>query len=354
MGIFERYAIPIILFIIWIAFSVLNPVIQLKPWFQWFNDLDPQKKYRCFSVMDIANFKYNNLMYKITNLFKSDEVKFKYDFWVYFIWGIMTAQGLHIISNKGLCTPKTLCSSLIPSDYTSVNLPGGFGRNWPVGKDDWKKLIGLWASVPDVTKLTQDTYDDVTKGGVNVKDWYDQTKFPNNFLARWGISPMSPAIIGFITNWSDFRNDKIYPNTLDPLLGIKGLGTPAGGWFGFLQAGDDFGGNGLLEANRTIWSDEPPPMASDMINGQAGGKSCNAASIASGAIGMGMGGAFAGSAMTSAGTEGGAAAAATALEIAGEGGAAETGGASLALTLIGGFIGLLAGGALTAKSQKCI
>jgi hypothetical protein len=336
MGIFQKYGIPITLFILWIALSIINPIIQLKPWFTWFNDYDPNKQYRCFSVYDIANFKYNNLMYNITNVFKSSESKFKYDYWIYFIWGIMTAQGVHVVPN-GICTPKTLCHSLIPSDYTSINLPGNFGRNWPKSKDDWKKLVGLWAGVPDLSKLTQDNYDQPDQGGVNMKKWLDTTKFPNNFLAKWGISPISPVVIGFLTGWTQFREDKLFPVALHPLLGITGLGTPAGGWFGYLQAGDNFNGGGLFEANRWIWSSEPPPMARDIINKQTdkGKKSCNAASITSGALGLGMGGAFAASAVL----------------------APETGGLSeLAMWAVAGIAAAASaiGGTLSAASQKCI
>lgn len=318
------FLIPITLFILWIIMSIINPLLQMENWFSWWNKYDPEKLYRCFSIMDIANFKYNNLMYNIINIFKSAEVKFKYDFWVYFIWSIMKSQAIGVI-NDGLCTPKTLCKSLIPDGYTSTNLPGKFGRVYPSVKSDWKILISLWAGVEDINNLNNENYGDVTKGGVDPTKW----SHPTNFLYKWGITVYSPIVVGFLLNTDTYNGDITYPSAIEPLLGI--ISTPSGGWFGFLQAGDNFNGKGILEVNRIIWANVELPVPLSTIKSQKESP-CNAASITSNVIGSSMGFGFAVSALC-----GFLAVTDPFIFVAGA-------------VIVGGGIG----GILTAASEKCI
>ena len=77
-----------------------------------------------------------------------------------------------------------------------------------------------------------------------------------------------------------------------PLLGIKSGNDSAGGWFGFLQEGDNFGGNGLDEANSQIWGNEQPQARKSQDPKSA----CGAAGIVSSGVSMGIAGAFAGAA----------------------------------------------------------
>jgi hypothetical protein len=304
--------------IILIVVIYITPLIQFQSWYDWWNTYDPGNKYKCFSLTMMAYYKYSYIAYESYKLVTPLPNQFTYDWWALFLSSIMAGEAFGIVPN-GLCTPKTLCESLIPGDYPINPLPPNNVRAWPTTENEWTNLLMAWLGFTSIPLHEDDWKPDLKK-------WSD----PDNFLNKWGIPADSPAVIAFVTDWPVYKSDKIYPEVLVPLLGLQGGigGFSAGGWFGYLQAGQDFGGNGLVEANRMIWSSEPLPS----INKAQNESKCNAANITSGAIGMGMGGAFAGQAI------------ATAF-------AFETAGLSV---IIGGLVGLLGGGALTAAGSGCI
>ena len=333
--------IIVIIIVIMLIISIISPIIQYKGWYNWYNTYDPDKKYRCISITDIAYFNNNVFLYKIKNMFGSEATKFKYDFWVYFITSFMFGAAINITPG-GFVTPKNLCESLIPDGYPTSELPGkdsngnSFGYVWPSDLEDWKTLLKAWG------KIDFNPGDKTYTSSDNGKSWMAD---PNNFLwEQWGIPYNSPLVMGFLTGWSsDAGNDLLWPDAMNPLLGKKS-GLSAGGWIGYLQLGDDFAGRGLDEANRIVWDEDIPVK---FTNNGPGNPGCNGAAIASGSISMGMGGAFAGSMIGAKIGVGAAAAGAGAAEGAAEGSAAGPWGA-----LAGAVIGLLVGGLLSAGSQK--
>lgn len=301
--------------VIVIAWLILYPILLYIDWYQWWNKYDPKRQYRCFSPVAISYYKNNAILYWIYNyLLTPGPNQFKYDWWVIFIGGIISGEAVEI-NTGGLCTPRTLCHSLVPDSPPYTFFPG-IGQRWPQSESEWKPVIMSWLGFTTVPTEASGWNPNSTTW--NVRD---------NFLATWGIPPTSPAVIGFITGNSTFNGDKIWPGTLNPLLGLfSSDGLNFGGWFGFLQQGGNFGGFELLEAQRAIWSTEPIPQR--IQNAQNNAKKCSAASIVSGAVGTGMGGAFAGAAL---GTE----------LAPGVG------------TIIGLLIGVLAGGAMGAWGGNC-
>lgn len=292
-------------FILFIVILFSLPLLQFRGWFQWWNTQDPKKQYRCLSLINLAYFNNNTLLYEITDqFFTTENNRFTHKWWVYFITGFMYGAAVDLVPD-GYVTPKSLCGSLIP-DTIPQNLYNG-KHEWPSQPEDWKKAITSWGKITFVNG----------KYSYDLKAWQNE---PDNFLVQWGISPDAPIIIGFITNQSSYNGQKVYPSLMHPLLGFKS-GLSAGGWYGFLQQGDDFGGMGISEANRAIWSDDIPAA---ITKSQNSGK-CNTASITQGALGTGMGGAFAGFAM------------------GGPVGA-----------IIGALIGAGVGGSLSAASSGCI
>ena len=260
-----------------LLYITISPLLLYKDWFQWWNKYDPKKKYNCMSIADIAYFQKNLILYKIKTLFDAGNKTFTHDWWIYFMTAFMYGGAVGIVPD-GYVTPKSLCESIVPDKYPS-NLPGGFGNDWPITIDDWKTLIKLWGNI-QIDNVNQ-------KYTSNVKAWQSA---PNNFFNTWGIPVDSPIIIGFLTNWTTYNGEAIYADYLHPLLGIQD-GLRAGGWMGFLQAGDNFGDRGLVEADRLIWSNDQPPQS--IINGRDKNK-CNVGDVANNAINMGLAGFMAG------------------------------------------------------------
>lgn len=365
----KKTRIILILLIVLLVILVLaiQPLIAFSVWFRWWREHDPDNKYNCVSLVNLAYFHSNILLYDIINLFTTRNKKFDQKWWVYFITGMMMGQAVDIVPG-GLCTPKTLCESLVPDTFPLYNYyesasDAKAGRStsvWPTTmgvpntntRDDkgkmnavtsdtrgygWKEALMTWGDI---------TYDPKQKDAT-LRYQYDTDKWfanPDNFLGKWGIPPDSGAVVGFITGLSEspIDNETTWQASIPPLLG-EISGFSAGGWLGFLQVNGDFGGRGIAEANRILYANMPRPSVPNSVKKQQDkAKSCNVASLASGALGTGMGGAFAGGALA-AGL-----------------GCAATGWFTLGLScaafaaVAGGAIGAAAGAGLSAASQKCI
>ena len=259
-----------------IVWLVVYPLLIFLPWYIWWNKHDHGKKHNCFNLALLAYYKYNYPLYKLLNFVSSGQSQMKGDYWVIFLNGIMTSEAVGVIE-QGLCTPKTLCESLIPTDAPRGSLPAPFLRKWPSSSSGWKQLLMSWMGMTKVPGSQSEWRPNMTT-------WNN----PLNFLANWGITPNSPIIIGFVTGESTWGNDEVYPTALNPLLGIRGggpSGTDYGGWFGFLQDGHPFGERGLNEVNRAIWSNEPVPQGQKIKKHVS---KCDKSSVAASAIGTGI------------------------------------------------------------------
>jgi len=259
-------------------------------------------------------------------MFGTGPSQIKHDWWIYFIDSFITGAGIGLTPG-GYVTPKSLCESLIPQDYpfvefseddtqTTATKPNSFNKDfWPTDVAGWKYVIGSWGKITWSEQAGNQTYTVGDPDG-----WYRDT---NNFLATWGIPPDSPMIMGFLTGWDMYQNSQLYARILEPLLGIKMGGS--GGWWGFLEYGDNFGGEGMIEINRIVWSDNVPTKISV---GAKKSKGCNVGSAVGGGIGgAGVGAMVAGAAAGSAG--------------------------GLIGMLVGVLIGGIVGGTATAAANGC-
>ena len=309
--------LTILVGILILTLLILQPLLAYRSIFQWWSDNDPKGQYKCLSLTNLAYFHSNTLLYEIISLFTPESSKFDYTWWIYFITAFIQGQGPGVVD--GLCTPKTLCGSLVPdsipkndyytSAYNAKNKTGTAA--WPTSKggpnnnrrekpdtkpqdvttgDDpgwgWLGAIMSWGNItyyPDA-QSEKDIYL------FDMDEWF---KHPDNFLAQWGIPPNSGLVVGYITgrDVSPIDQQPVWGG-LEVLLGMR-AGFAAGGWFGFLQVNGDFGGRGLEEANRIIWAtQESRPVPKSVTDAQKKSKSCNGANIANGAIGMGALGAM--------------------------------------------------------------
>ena len=273
--------------IISILISILMPIFSYRTWFEWWKVNDPKGIYNCFPLIKLAYYSKSILLYRTLNMFGSGTSQIKYDWWLYLFTGFMQGGAKGIVDG-GYATPKSFCESLIPTDFPSQQLPytvlagtglpasstGWTGLTWPTDDNDWRILLSNWG---DIT-WTVTPQEKFTPNNAGNSKWYTDK---DNFLAVWGIPPDCPMMVGFMTNWDTFGGVKTYTKAIRPLLG-QHTGIGSGGWWGFLQYGDDFGGNGLMEVNRIVWSDMLPPV---VTNGNDKNNGCNKGAAVGGAIG---------------------------------------------------------------------
>jgi hypothetical protein len=360
----QNVEIAIFIVVVVLLLQFLLPIASYSKWFQWWREHNTaDNKYNCLPLTLMAFYNSNTLMYNIVKLFTLRQNQFDHDWYIYFISGIMEAQAIDIIPG-GLCTPRSLCESLMtknleapPGSRTFLqkklnlkgndNMLGGTIDNnknfmlevskYPLlyklpSNMNWKDILIGWgaAGTSNRTKYQTDDKRWTSKLPSRIQD-----AFPcwMNFLAKWGIPCDAPVVTAYITGKSaDDSGNPLFPSLMKPLLGITSSNLSGGGWLGYLREGGDFAGRGLAEANRQLYSidrDDRP----NYIKPKNWQPPCNTASLVQGATGLGMGGAFAGAALGGADTGG---------VVGGPLGA-----------VIGGIIGGVAGLVLTKESTKC-
>lgn len=365
----QNVEISIFIVVVVILIQFLLPIVSFSKWFQWWRDNNTDNKYNCLPLTLMAFYNSNTLMYNIVKLFTLQQNQFDHDWYIYFITGIMESQAVGIVPG-GLCTPRSLCESLMPytliiteNDVKSYNakinpnlkikipkplLQGGEeGSNkkfkltvskYPKLYDvkgqgvSWREVLIGWGAEDPQNPTTYPykatlwfSFNDTNPGANRVT-----ANFPcwMNFLARWGIPGNAPVITAYLSKKSADPQGALYQTLLNPLLGVKTSNLSRGGWLGYLREGGDFNGRGLSEANRLLYSQDQKPkfLPSDKS------RQCNPAALATGTINMAMGGGFVGFAL--AGTEAGA--------VGGPLGA-----------LFGAVIGAVSGFFLAKASTKC-
>lgn len=296
--------------LLYLIVNIFTPIIKFKPISDWWNQEDPDEKYRDFDLVSLAYWEYFPLYYYVRILTSSERYRFESNAWVYFLTSLIYGGGKDLVPG-GWVTPKSICEAIVPIDWKPTNGadPGTMSIS------DWKTMIGGWG---------------ITWSNSPKKYTYDANKWTqskDNFLSgTWAIPGDSPIVKAFVTNWStDENGDPIYPSAMEPLLGFKN-GISSGGWYGFLQSGDGFKGMGVFEIKRQIWADSVPGQF-----GKAGiPSSCSSGSALAGyltgGIGTGLG---------------------AAMMIAMSAGMGP-------LAILGGLVGTGLGAALTAGSQGCL
>lgn len=368
---YRNAEIAIFIVVVIILLQVLLPIVSYSKWFQWWRDNNTDNKYNCLPLSLMAFYNSNTLMYNMVKLFTLRQNQFDHDWYIYFISGIMESQAVGIVPG-GLCTPRSLCESLLPdtvsitmrevNDYNNaeakqnlqIKIPTWLGSTEDGNKKfkltvpkwlydvktqgvTWREVLIGWGAAGTVDKKTN-TYkqeiwfsaigDDPQTSRLN-----NTAKFPcwMNFLAKWGIPGDAPVITAYISGQSADDQGDLFKTLLNPLLGVKSSNLSGGGWLGYLREGGDFNGRGLAEANRQLYSQDQKVKPKFLPPDKS--QQCNPADLATGTINMGLAGAFGGAAL--AGTEAGAA-------VGGPLGA-----------LAGAVIGGVSGFFLTKASRKC-
>lgn len=115
---------------------------------------------------------------------------------------------------------------------------------------------------------------------------------PDNFLSKkFAIPSSSSLVIGYVTNGRTYNGDILYPKAMEPLVGIGTGFIGSGGWWGFLQHGDGFGGWGLDQIQSLIWSENVP---TNWSGGAGSASKCDPFGAISSGLSLGLGAAFLG------------------------------------------------------------
>jgi hypothetical protein len=257
-----------------------GPIAAFKPWYEWFDQWDPKKQHRCLPPMLMAYFYGPVFMYDIAKLV-SKEGTVPHDWYIDFIMSVMRAFGRGVIpGNKdAILVPRNICVSLAPDESDSDDAVAmmkavRLEKGTPVTVNDGKTTYtaqgtfnGTWPTDAESWRVLMCGGDDIQGWGCNYSidsnSWTGDQKTwessPTNFLWKFYAIPYDSALIkGFITNTSDFQGLKLFPDAMNPLLGVS-LNQAEGGWLGFLKGGDRWGDFNSLMVQAYVWADALRP-----------------------------------------------------------------------------------------------
>lgn len=282
MKVYFTIEVAIFFILFWL---IVSPILLFLPWYQWWNKYDPNRKYNCFHLFLLAYYRSNSLIYNIANTaFSAGNNNMSYKFWPEFLGYIMDGEAIGMVGtprNPGLCTPKTLCETLVPTDYPPVPFPK-IGKRWPQSQAEWRTLLANWAGFSTIPASANAYFS-----GLSEQTWQNSQ---GNFLSQWGIPARSPAVGAFITGAYNYKTLTIDQNALAPLLGsnISGSEGVGGGWWGYLHGISSYSTT-LNQSLDILWASVDPVIKQKAVKNQ--GSKCGTAGIAAGAVNFGIMGA---------------------------------------------------------------
>lgn len=280
-----------VLIVVYLLYMAIVPILSFSVYFQWWNKWssgmgDPAS---CFDMLSLAYYEKFMLYYRLRTQLLPAESAFANPSWAILIKSIMFGGAIEYTTNSNAPSdgsyadfyyvyPKDLCISIVPAEaQDTAQISSVIGQdNFPSGSErgKWQDLILSWAGVDS----NSDEWNDFLAGTgsknygelVSASTW---SSSKNNFLfTKYQIPVDSPVVIAYVTNFAMYNGDTMYPALLQFLLGG---GTGSGGWWGFCQAGGEFGGRGYAEISRQLWADE---VVSQYSNPSAHSDGCGGAS----------------------------------------------------------------------------
>lgn len=245
-----------VMLLIYLISKLFTPLLAFKPYFDWWRRLGGSQYHSCIDLAALAYWNYFPLYYYIRILTTSETARFQSPGWAYFISNLLTGGAQGVVPG-GTLTPRNICATLVPE--TPPTDPDLLGK-WPTQSDSggdsgtdktkwgWRRLMADWAGVE---------WPAIGKPWVPNEQAWAET--PDNFLAKnFAIPSSSPLVIGYVMNTHSYNGNTYYPLAMEPLVGITTGPIGSGGWWGFLQHGDGFGGWGLDQIQSYIWSSDVP------------------------------------------------------------------------------------------------
>jgi hypothetical protein len=293
----------ILLFILTLWIWSQQPIIAFEPWISWYNTYDPEKKYRCMPPRMMAYYYGPSFMFQIAKLFSRN--KGNQDWYNDYLMSLMRSfgRGIRQGDTTSVMVPRNICISLVPdssdppdaaSMIKKLYIPKGYSVDcggshldaktsmigaWPSSIDDWRVLmlaetkVGGWGCKFSLTK------ENVVIWDTDSADAWQSAK--TNFLWKFYAIPYnSSLVIGFVTQATSYGKIELFPNVMEPLLGLNNLGQ--GGWYGMLLNGEDWGGYGSLEVQAYVFDEILKP------SGKNNAPCTNIPSIIGGGVSFGL------------------------------------------------------------------
>lgn len=292
----------VLLFILWIFVKILEIRISYKPVFDWWKKYGGEKyDVSIFNIYAGYNswilFYLSKLNTSPINTLNTTQITFFVDRilkYAYYVddkgvgQGVIVpahvAESAKLMKGQGIKDFDDWFDGANPSgkpklnqDWTLTDHRGVYPRNTDIAA--WREKIANWAGSTDSGK--PDGFW-VTTSGVDMpnpetattwsKEWQDVGKNPDNFMARMGISPDSPIIIGFINGkFNDPNTGLIFDaNAFVKVLGDSGPNL--GGWLGYLKGSQksDISEDDYVNFLYTSYSVKPNPSPASCGDDAAG------------------------------------------------------------------------------------
>jgi hypothetical protein len=326
------------LLIIYIILLFVYPILNFQPWFKWWKT--HQKEDKTQTCMPMTLFAYqnsSNILYDFASLFFTKENQmFEYNWQVEFVSTIMRTWAVDL-TKDGFLTPYGMCTSIAPQSdeetfkykphVKSLGLYSGPDFiGWPSEidvtkgtfkgqtlKSLWWGVLAFWGCYKSGTELHKDEKLWIHKSNFL---WH-QYGIPSSSLVCGAFVMDTPMDPSETTNW--------YPSAMPALLGLNNV-SGAGGWIGFTKSGGSWGQMGVIGLQRQVWAE----LAESIPTPDPSVDKCGSSGFATAALSGLNTGAMAGFATAS-------------LSLA-----------NPIFAIIGGIVGLVAGGVLSAVQSKCI
>ena len=121
----------------------------------------------------------------------------------------------------------------------------------------------LWVNKQNGLKFPYDSNTSTDDVQIIVTEWFNIKKHPDNFFARYGITPDSPLIIGFCNGAYNDPNTGLIFNVQSAITLLGGTDeNTAGGWLGYTLGSSTLSSDQMLNYIRTTYmaNSKPPPQ----------------------------------------------------------------------------------------------
>ena len=253
--------ITLYLFLFFLIWEAISPLISFQPFFNWWKSHDGDKYSQwCFSFTKLAYFKYFIIYYYIGSYLSGTDTSFNNDGQPDFILMLFSNYAINVRTD-GHMTPKALCSSIIPDKNILKPSPETqdiikqctnyqIGDDWPRLEDNidvntniktWRYIVASWGGAGNTDQGTKPmNISDCTnmKALDTIGSHEKWISAPDNFLYKWyAIRFDSIAVRAFVSGQATTKNQvKLDKTVMEHLLGfVSSPGWSPGGWWGMLQ-----------------------------------------------------------------------------------------------------------------------
>jgi hypothetical protein len=270
MSTFSKIAIFLLLYLVLVCVTTYVKIkSEYKQIFRWWTTNGGKNYDKFFNVFSVMASHYSVILYYISQLsgtlenqINRPQIQFLINSVFPFLTGFTTYDPRHFVLPCHLCRDikfKISDGDRLFNDWVHKNnlvetesvifdinneiVTRSNHGIYPLisSGNQWRLLFTYWGSTWIMEDNTSIWIPKASDDGWT--EWLDIQKHPDNFLARYGITPDSPGIIGFINNsYNDPKTGVIFrAQSFKTLLGGVSEGIP-GGWVGYVTSFDTTAG----------------------------------------------------------------------------------------------------------------